>query len=230
MSITFGKKLAFIVFFVCYIFLSLVSLSFAENQLTKEIKLTFLKPQKGLVVKSGETIPIEIATVGLEAVGVVASQHKIMIPDPTNRGNGVFTAECQIPLDAVGEIKLLAFGYRSSPEDVIETETAIIVKPDMDRIKIKSLYVLPSKVLLRVGESERILVGAVLEDGSSINVSSVEFGTRYVLYPGKPENTEIVRVDNKGRISAINPGIISLVIAHKPPVNAVSVNIVVENR
>lgn len=228
MSIFFGKKLAFIVFFVCCIFVTLVSLSFAENPLTNETKLTFLKPQKGLVVKSGETIPIEIAAIGLEAVGVIASQHKIWIPDPTNRGNGIFTSECPIPLDAVGEIKLVALGYRSSPEDVIETEITITVKPDTDKIKIKSLYVLPRKMLLKVGESEQLIVGAVLEDGSSIDVSSTEFGTRYVLYPGKPENTEIIRVNNEGKITAINPGSISLVIAHKPPVKAESVNIVVE--
>lgn len=191
--------------------------------------ISFLKPQSGTVVNSGEVLAVEVQGQGLKVVMLIAPNFA---EKTLNDGSGIFKFQYQVPLDTVGEVKLGVIG-KSIPEPVLDknfkvlelpssAEIIIIVQPN-PQINIQSLSVPSDFMLLKVGQSEQIRVLGKLSDGSQINITPPEFGTQYVTgrdftkkySPSANVGTEIIRVDNNGNVTGINPGEDSVVVSHK---------------
>ena len=191
--------------------------------------MSFLKPHPGTIVNSGDTLFIEIEGQGLKEVLLLAPHFT---QKALNDGNGIFKFQYQIPIDTVGELKLSAIG-KSISEPLLDknfkvrefpssAEITIIVQANQ-QINVQSIEVLSDFMSLKVGESQQIYVSGKLTDGSEINITPSQFGTQYITSknftkkysPSANVGTEIIRVDNDGNVTGINPGEDSVIVSHK---------------
>ena len=204
-------------------------------------QISFLKPQSGTVVNSGEVLSIEVEGQGLREVMLIAPSFS---QKTVNDGSGIFKFQYQVPLDTVGEVKLMAIGKSISgpllDKDFkvldlpSQAEITIIVQANQ-QINVQSLSVVPNFMLLKVGESRQMNVFGKLADGSEIDITSSQFGTQYIASrdftkkysPSANVGIEIIRVDNNGNVTGVNPGEDSVVVSHKNT-QAQSVRVVVE--
>jgi len=210
---------------------------------SQKVSLSFLNPQDGAVVNSGETLLVEITGLGLQEVILVAPNFANTVNDD---GTGLFTFHYLIPIDTIGDIGLMALGKTSAgplikkngsvPQMPSLAEITITVKANTNAIKINSLRVISDSMYLRVGESRQIMVLGKLEDGGEINITSSQFGTQYITnidYVNKYSPAadrgkfEIIRVDSNGKVTAVNKGEDSIIVSHKDA-TADNIRVIVE--
>jgi len=101
-----------------------------------------------------------------------------------NDGANRFKVVYPVPLNAIGTIKLSAFGKNSSGKVVGPTDFTLVV--DLANAgNLVSLRTPTQPVVLRVGESEQMFVYGKYRDGVLRDITATEFGTEYVVSPGR---------------------------------------------
>ena len=209
----------------------------------KDSELSFLEPQEGAILNAGTNISIKIAGPGLKEVLLVAPAFAENVK---NDGSDIFAFNYPIPAGTFGEIKISALGKSISGPlgDAasgkihavpLHKEITLIVKPV--QMKIKSLRALSNFLSLKAGESAQIIVLGTLANGSEIDITSSQYGTQYTTsselqkrssHSVRAQNkTEVIRVDNNGKITAFNSGEDSVIVSHKD-VPAEGVDVIVE--
>ncbi len=187
--------------------------------------LSFIKPQENISLAPGEIVEIELQGTHVAEVLLVGPEF---VKTQKNNGTNIFTFRYQIPSQATENIKLVATG--KTPEGSYTNSQELLLPLSLNTMgPLISLRVDSDFISLTVGDTRQINVYGTFSDGVERDITSTKFGTKYVLYPGKPANTEIISIDDEGKITAINPGQISLVVGHKDPVNAAGVVIKVSS-
>lgn len=199
-----------------------------------EPSLSFVKPKGSISAIPGETISIELRGAGILDVLLVGPEFAEV--NKKSDGTGIFTFQYRIPPEATGAIKLQAIG-KTSGGSVVESDELTINISLASAGKVVSMRVLSVDgggiiyfqddiILLGDGDTAQLRVYGTFSDGVEREITSASLGTKYTLYPGQPLNTEIIRVDAEGRITAINSGQRSIVITHKDySGNAISVTV-----
>ena len=188
--------------------------------------LSFLKPKGSISANSGETISIEMRGTGVSEVLLVGPEFA---ESKKSDGTGIFTFQYRVSSGATGAVKLQATGKTSGGSFVQSDELTINISL-ASACKVISMRVLEDDIILfGVGDTEQLRVYGKFSDGVERDITSTSLGTKYILYPGQPLNTEIIRVDGEGKVTAINSGQRSIVITHKGySGNAISVTVRVQ--
>jgi len=186
--------------------------------------LSFLQPSQNATVKPGDTVDLELSAPGMNEILVVGLEFAKTAP---NDGANRFKVVYPVPLNAIGTIKLSAFGKNSSGKFVGPTDITLVVNL-ADAGNVVSLRTLTQLAVLKVGASEQMFVYGKYRDGVERDITATKFGTEYVVSPGRPADTEIIRVDPLGKITALNPGRTRLTVRHKDLATTVSRDVIVE--
>lgn len=174
--------------------------------------LSFVKPKGGTSANPGETISIELRGTGVLETLLVGPEFA---ESKKSDGTGIFAFQYRVPSEATGAVKLLATGKTSSGSFVQSDELTINISL-ASAGKVVSMRVLEDDIILfGVGDTAQLRIYGKFSDGVEREITSTSLGTRYILYPGQPVNTEIIRVDAEGKITAVNAGQRSIVITHK---------------
>ena len=193
---------------------------------SQEPSLSFVKPMGNISANTGEIISITLeGTDVIEALLVGSGFAESKESD----GTGSFTFQYRVPLEATGTVKLQATGKTSSGS-FVESDELMITISLSSAGEIVSMRVLPDDIILfEVGDTRHLRVYGTFSDGVEREITSANLGTKYILYTGQPLDTEIMRVNDEGKITAVNSGQRSIVITHENySGNAVSVMVRVQ--
>lgn len=188
--------------------------------------LSFVKPKGSISANSGETISIELRGTGV--LEVLLAGHEFAESKKSD-GTGIFTFQYRVPSKATGTVKLQATGKTNDGSFVQSDELTINISLTSAG-KVVSMRVLQDDIILfGIGDTAQLRVYGTFSDGVERDITSTSLGTKYILYPGQPLNTEIIRVDDAGKITAVNSGQRSIVITYKDySGNAISVTVRVQ--
>ncbi len=188
--------------------------------------LSFVKPKGSISAESGEMISIELRGTGVSEVLLSGPEFAEV---KKSDGTGAFIFQYRVPPKETGALKLMALG-KTSGGSLVESDELTINISLASAGKVVSMRVLEDDIILfGAGDTKQLRVYGKFSDGVERDITSTSLGTKYILYPGQPLNTEIIRVDGEGKVTAINSGQRSIVITHKDySGNAISVTVVVE--
>lgn len=201
----------------------------SESSVVTSPSLFFFKPTGTIHAHPGEIISIE-----LKGNGIIEAllTGKDFAENKKNDGTNTFSFQYTVPANATGTITLSGLG-KTDTGTFVQSDTLTINISLTNSGKIVSLraaHIMPdNSVILFVGDSEQLDIFGIFSDGIERNITATSFGTKYTLYPGQPLNTEIISVDENGRVTAVNTGQRSVVITNSNySGNAISINFVVQ--
>lgn len=200
-----------------------------KNSVSEKPTLFFVKPKGAVVANPGEIVAIELHGTKISEVMLVGAGD--FVESKKNDGTGVFTFQYPVPRGATGAVKLGALGKTSDDSLAPPPLAEITINVSLANAgKIISMHALEDRISLSgVGETAQLRIYGTYTDGVEREITSTSFGTTYTLYPGQPFNTEIIRVDDAGKITSVNAGQRSIVITNKNySGNAISVTVFVQ--
>ena len=199
------------------------------SPVTGQPQFCFQKPKGTISAAPGETIGIELFGPGIAEVLLVAPNFA---ETAKADGSNIFKFKYVIPVEIIGNIQLGAVGSTNDnlPIESDELNINISLASAGKITSIRETTAPNEQIVLFVGSTWPLRVFGTFSDGVERDITS-DPGTEYTLWPGQPSNTEIIRVDTKGVITAVSAGQRSIIINHKnrsSTATAASVTVIVE--
>jgi hypothetical protein len=186
------------------------------NQSKSQIDLKIIFPAAGTTVSPGD-----IVTVTVESLNGFVPNSIIVGTDtlPLEMTQPPFTTSFEVPLNAIGNMRFVAFGVASNGEDeAVSLPVDINVQVAANLVGLSSID--DSIGISSANSNPSVRVKATFDDGVDRNVSGSAHGSTYVS-----DDTDILTVDANGVLTGVKDGETTVSVFNGPASIAIPVQV-----
>jgi hypothetical protein len=173
-------------------------------------------PSDGTVVISGQTVLVSIQPGPETSLKMVSAYIPPLSEVPPTLQTPPFQIPVMVPTDRLGNIILKAVAVTQDGVSLQSTIHLVI----QSSAAVSAIQVLPQSVVLSMrGDTRRLYVTAMLDDGNKVNVTAASG----IVYSSR--NLQVATISSDGKITGTAPGVTSINISYRNAAAVVPVSV-----